>query len=85
MDCKDSQMTKRADNDLINELHNELASTLLERIRSGEATAADLQAARGFLKDNNVTALPVKNSVTDKLAQELPFSPADEIDESSFH
>jgi len=76
---------KRADNDLINQLHNELATQLLERIRSGEATAADLQAARGFLKDNNVTALPVANSPTDKLAQELPFSPDDDVDEANLH
>lgn len=78
-------MSKRADNDLINQLHNELATKLLERIRSGEATAADLQAARGFLKDNNVSALPVKDSPTAKLAEELPFSPSDEPDESAYH
>jgi len=39
---------------LLEELHNETAQVLLDRIKSGEATAADLSVARQFLKDNGI-------------------------------
>ena len=33
-------------------LHTELAQTLLDKVRSGDAKASDLNVARQFLKDN---------------------------------
>ena len=35
---------------------------LIEKLRSGEATAADIQAVRALLKDSGVNALPVSGS-----------------------
>ena len=60
-------------------MHEGLASSLLQKIEDGEATAADLAVARQFLKDNGVTAVPSpgQNALGD-LAETLPFKPGDE-------
>jgi len=44
-------------NDKLVELNDMLADALLKLITSGEAKAADLNVARQFLKDNNLSAL----------------------------
>lgn len=54
-------------------LHGVLAKTFIDRILSGEATAAELNAARQFLKDNNIDAVPKEANGLDKLAGLLPF------------
>ena len=41
-------------NSLFDALHLELTKDLVRRIRSGEATAAELNVARQMLKDNGV-------------------------------
>jgi hypothetical protein len=46
----------------LNALHALLAETMAKRLRSGEVTAADLNVARQFLKDNNIEALAVPGS-----------------------
>jgi hypothetical protein len=56
----------------LSQLHSELAKQLLQRIQSGEATAADFQAARGFLKDNSIDAIPTEENSLGELADELP-------------
>ena len=58
---------------VLDELHIELAQTLLDRIRSGEAKASDLNVARQFLKDNGIEGLPVENTPLKDLVDELPF------------
>ena len=58
-------------------LHSELTQKLLDKIRSPEVTASELNVARQFLKDNNIDALPVKDSTLAKLAENLPFSEED--------
>ena len=63
---------------LLEELHCELASQLLAKIRCGEATAKDYDVARQFLKDNAMQGVPNKNSPALKLAQEVPFGSEDE-------
>lgn len=69
-------MTNMKDlNDLI---HRSLAEKLLERIRSGEATAADLNVARQYLKDNNIQGVPKDNSPLGNLVKELPFTETDD-------
>jgi hypothetical protein len=40
---------------MLEELHYELAAQLLEKIRSGKATAKDYQVAVALLKHNNIT------------------------------
>ena len=59
--------------ELLGQLHNELASQLLKRIQSGDATASDLSVARQFLKDNGIDQVPAKSTPIGKLAAILPF------------
>ena len=44
---------------LLDQLHTELAQELLDKVRSGEAKASELNVARQFLKDNGIEGLPV--------------------------
>jgi len=46
----------RASEELLAQLHNMVARDLMDKIRSGEATSADLNAAIKFLKDNQIMA-----------------------------
>lgn len=58
-------MSKKANNDLLEMLHGELAKQMLARLQSGEATAADLSAIRSFLNDNHIQADPVDQTMRD--------------------
>ena len=60
-------------------LHTELAQTLLDKVRSGDAKASDLNVARQFLKDNGIEGLPLDNSPLKELVDELPFERAEDI------
>lgn len=62
-----------APRELMEALHGAVAQTLIEKIRSGEVTAADLAVARQFLKDNGIDAIPSESNGLGKLAKELPF------------
>jgi hypothetical protein len=74
-------MSSPATKDALNALHAEVAKTLTARIKDGTATAADIQAAIKFLKDNNIEALAVPGSPTAGLAgaltDSLPFAGSD--------
>ena len=59
---------------ILAKLHTELALQLLERLRSGEAKAADLNVIRQFLKDNGIDSVPKEESPLGNLVNELPFS-----------
>jgi hypothetical protein len=59
--------------EMLEELHSEMANLLLGRIKSGEATAADLGVARQFLKDNGIDSVSFKDSPISNLAAVLPF------------
>ena len=59
--------------EVLKEMHSELAKQLLARIKSGEATASDFNVARQFLKDNNVDAIPKAGSPLNDLISNLPF------------
>ncbi len=63
----------------LDELHTELAQTLLDIVRSGEAKSSHLNVARQFLKDNGIEGLPVDNSPFKELVDELPFERAEDI------
>jgi len=54
-------------------LHYQLAEDLLNRVTAGQATAAELNVARQFLKDNGVDSLAFQDSPMVKLAEILPF------------
>ena len=62
----------------LDNLHVELAQLLLDKIRSGEAKASDLNVARQFLKDNGFEGLPVDNTPLKDLVDELPFDDKEE-------
>ena len=54
-------------------LHMNLAEDLLARVQSGQATAAELNVARQFLKDNGIDSMSFSESPLVKLAEILPF------------
>ena len=53
-------------------LHLCLAKELLDKIKSGDAKAGDLNVARQFLKDNGVECLPVESNPMQELMENLP-------------
>ena len=67
-------MASRASEDSFDLLHRLLTEELVSRIRSGEATTADLRAASDWLKANSVTGVAVENS---PLAALAALDPAD--------
>ena len=54
-------------------LQDLLIDEFIRRIQDGEATAADLSAARQFLKDNNISAQVTDENPLAKLVEVLPF------------
>ena len=68
--------------DGLKELHNVIADELLNRIKSGESTSADLSVARQFLKDNGIDANTGQSTPLLNLAKILPFDPEEEITEA---
>ena len=60
-------------NEKLSELHEVLASILLEKIRDPEVKSAELNVARQFLKDNDITAIPTDDNALAQLLQDLPF------------
>ena len=73
-------MTKKATEDLMDELHGLTAETLrklVEDMKSGdlEPNASVLAQAIKFLKDNNVTAVPGSGGPVDGLLAEVEGFP----------
>lgn len=64
--------------DVLQKLHDALGKTLLDRIQSGEAGAADLNVARQFLKDNGIDATAQASEPLLNLAKVMPFDPDEE-------
>jgi hypothetical protein len=56
---------------ILADLQIETARQLLLKVRSGEATAADLNVARQLLKDNQVGAMPGANANMDDLRKQI--------------
>ena len=63
---------KRAGEQQFNELHNLVTPELIDRIRSGEATTADLKAAADWLYKNDITGVAFDTSPLSKLADIMP-------------
>ena len=63
---------KRATEDQFNELHGILTTEFLARIKSGEATTADLKAAADLLAKNDITGIALDDSPLGKLADLMP-------------
>jgi hypothetical protein len=69
--------TSRTD---LNALQSILVSSLMERIKNGEATAADFNVARQLLKDNGVSVPPLETErELHDLASVLPFADFDRL------
>lgn len=52
-------------------LLNESLVHLVKLVKDGFATAADISAARGLLKDNNIGIVPTRTNAAGKLKQQL--------------
>jgi len=65
-------MTKRASEDSFEELHALLTNEIIARIKSGEATTADLKAATDWLYKNDITGIGFDESPLGKLADLMP-------------
>ena len=57
----------------LHKLQDMLIDEFITRIESGEATAADLSAARQMLKDNGIQAQVTEESPFKTLVDALPF------------
>lgn len=66
----------RATEDVLALLHGAVAETLLDRIKSGEATAADINAAIKFLKDNGIDCVGSANSRMQEIEESLNGLPS---------
>lgn len=57
----------------LHNLQDILIDEMIRRIKTGEATAADLSAARQMLKDNGIQAVATDDSPMLELVNSLPF------------
>jgi len=67
-----STTKKKASEDMFNELHNMVTQELLNRIKSGEASTADLKAACDWLAKNDISGVAYDGNPLDKLATIMP-------------
>lgn len=65
-------MKKKATEDQFNDLHNLVTKEFLARIKSGEATTADLKAACDWLKTNDISGVAYDGNPLDKLTKLMP-------------
>jgi len=63
---------KKATEDQFNELHNLVTNEFLTRIKSGEASTADLKAACDWLSKNDISGVAYEGNPLDKLATIMP-------------
>ena len=63
---------KRATEDQFNELHNLVTKEFLSRLKSGEATTQDLQAACDWLAKNDISGVATQGNPLDRLAGLVP-------------
>lgn len=62
------------DTKILDELHDSVAKELLQKVKSGEATASELSVAVKFLKDNGaVNEVVTTESPMANLLESLPF------------
>ena len=58
--------------ELLQNLHTVLIENLLDKVKSGEAKAGDLNVARQLLKDNGIECIPTANNPMEDLMSNLP-------------
>lgn len=64
-------MAKRASEDQFDVLHSLVTVELIDRIKSGEASTADIRAAIEWLSKNDITGVPIAGSPLASLATKL--------------
>ena len=67
-------------NDLLESLFDKTIEALLDRVKSGEASASELNVARQMLKDNGIEAIATPSNPLGSLASQLPVFSDDEKD-----
>lgn len=72
----------RADENTLSSLHGAVAELLLQKVRSGEASAAELSTAIKFLKDNGIDCVGKENPDIGSLADAMQF-PVDVDDDEN--
>ena len=65
-------MKKKATEDQFNELHSLITKEFLLRIKSGEASTADLKAACDWLKTNDISGVAMEGNPLEKLSKLMP-------------
>jgi len=65
-------MARKEANELLSQLHADLAEHLKGKLDDGTISAAELGILRQFLKDNQITAQPVEGTPFGDLAKALP-------------
>ena len=65
-------MKKRTSEASFEELHTLLTNEIITRIKSGEATTADLRAAIDWLKANDISGVAYEGNPLDKLNRIMP-------------
>lgn len=63
---------KRATDDALGALHELVAKELTNRIKSGDASPADINAAIKFLQNNGIEAVVTEDNPIGKLMASLP-------------
>ena len=58
--------------ELLQILHTVLIENLLDKVKSGEAKAGDLNVARQLLKDNGIECIPTAHNPMEDLMSNLP-------------
>ena len=58
--------------DKLKVIHEMLADQMLELLKSGEVTSAEMNVIRQFLKDNNIDAIPRDDSPLGDIMKSLP-------------
>ena len=71
--------TPRAGEEAFEELHSLVTTEIISRIKTGEATTADLRAAIDWLKANDITGVAIEGSPLASLAGLIPELTFDEV------
>ena len=55
----------------LEDLHSTLTDVLIDRVKSGDAKAGDLNVARQFLKDNGIECIPTEKNWSRRYYEQL--------------
>lgn len=72
-------MAKRASEDQFDVLHSLVTVELIQRIKSGEASTADIRAAIEWLSKNDITGVPIAGSPLAALKGVIPELDFEEV------